>query len=80
MTTPESVLLTQIPIALGIFWLAWELRQVRRSLERDFGPGEAAADARRSGERPPAGAADPTPAATGGAAGRPDEGQPGARP
>lgn len=33
MTTQTAILLTQIPIALGCFWLAWELRRLRRSLE-----------------------------------------------
>lgn len=41
MTTPESVLLTQIPIALGIFWLAWELRRLRKSFDRHVEEGTA---------------------------------------
>ena len=41
MTTPESVLLTQIPIALGIFWLAWELRRLRKSMDSHLDEIEA---------------------------------------
>jgi peptide methionine sulfoxide reductase MsrA len=33
MTTPTAILLTQIPIALGCFWLAWELRKLRKSID-----------------------------------------------
>jgi len=34
MTTPETVLLTQIPIAIACFWVAFEIRSLRRSLDR----------------------------------------------
>lgn len=55
MTTPEAVLLTQIPIALGCFWLAWELRRLRRSLERYLGDEDARGGAGRPDPGPSAG-------------------------
>jgi hypothetical protein len=48
MTTPEVILLTQIPIAAGCFWLAWELRKLRQSFERNLGPDERAPEGRSS--------------------------------
>jgi hypothetical protein len=45
MTTPLAILLTQLPIALGCFWVAWELRRIRRTLERALErPEEPGAD------------------------------------
>ncbi|MBM4394594.1 MAG: hypothetical protein FJ087_02760 [Deltaproteobacteria bacterium] len=34
MTTPEAILLTQLPIAVACFWVAYEIRRLRRTLER----------------------------------------------
>jgi hypothetical protein len=47
MTTPEAILLTQLPIAVACFWVALELRRLRRYLERRLerrqaDPGERA--------------------------------------
>ena len=39
MTTPVAVLLTQIPIAIGCVWVAWELRRLRKAFERRMAPG-----------------------------------------
>jgi hypothetical protein len=53
MTTPETVLLTQIPIALGIFWLAWELRRLRKSFDshlHEMDDGESEGDPRPGDE------------------------------
>jgi hypothetical protein len=47
--TVWSILLTQTPIALACLWVAWEVRGIRRALERI---GAALESAGRSG-RPP---------------------------
>jgi hypothetical protein len=32
--TVWSIVLTQVPIAIGCLWVAWELHRIRRALER----------------------------------------------
>ncbi len=46
--TVWSIILTQVPIAVGCLWVAWEIHGIRRALERI---GRALADLRED-QRP----------------------------
>lgn len=44
MTTPVAILLTQLPIAVACFWVAWELRKLRHAVEERLARRPGAGD------------------------------------